>query len=214
MRAVIADDSAIVRDGLNHLLSAHGIDVVATATDRDHLLAAVQRTLPDVAIIDIRMPPTHTNEGLLAAAIIRKTTPQVAVLLLSQHIEAEYAMTLLRETPSRSGYLLKDRVTHTTTLLDAINRVTAGQTVIDPSLIELLLEKATARKLLNGLTERERTVLALVAEGLTDQAISERLWLARKTIETHVRHILAKLELPPDTHSNRRVLATITYLRS
>jgi DNA-binding NarL/FixJ family response regulator len=214
MRAVIADDSAIVRDGLNHLLNAHGIDVVATAADPDNLIAAVHEKLPDLAIIDIRMPPTHTNEGLLAAATIRKTTPQVAVLVLSQHIEAEYAMTLLRDTPSRSGYLLKDRVTDTPTLLDAINRVTDGQTVIDPSLIELLLERATARKLLDDLTEREQTVLALVAEGLTDQAIGERLWLSRKTVETHVRHILAKLELPPDEHSNRRVLATITYLRS
>ena len=214
MRVVVADDSAVVRDGLLHALQAHGHDVVGTAADGAELLACVERERPQVALIDIRMPPTHTSEGLDAASTIRKRAPDVAVLVLSQYVDADYALTLLRESPERSGYVLKDRVAELTTLLDAIERVARGETVVDPELVELLLHRPATETRLAGLSERERTVLALLAEGLSDRAIAARLWLTQKTVETHVRHILAKLALPPDADHNRRVLAVLTFLRS
>jgi len=213
VRLVVADDSAIVRDGLRHVLEAHGYEIAATASDGDELIAAVEITRPDVALIDIRMPPTHTTEGLAAAAAIRERAPAVGVLVLSQYIDADYALTILREHPSRTGYLLKDRSTQLDMLLDAIDRVARGESVVDRELVELLLRRPAARDRLAELSERERTVLALVAEGLTDRAIAERLWLSVKTVETHVRHILAKLSLPADTEHNRRVLAVLAYLR-
>lgn len=214
MRVLIADDSAVVRDGLRHALQANGHEVVGTAADRDELLASVERRRPDVALIDIRMPPTHTSEGLDAAAAIRLRAPEVALLVLSQYVEADYALTLLRENPARSGYLLKDRITELTTLLEAIERVARGETVVDAELVDLLLHRPATESRLAQLSERERTVLALVAEGLSDRAIAARLWLTQKTVETHVRHILAKLALPPDADHNRRVLAVLTFLRS
>ena len=214
MRIAIADDSALIRDGLQHLLEAHGHEIAATATNKDELLDAVDRTRPDIAVIDIRMPPTHTTEGIAAATAIRELRPEVGLLILSQHVEADYALQLLRKPPTRSGYILQERITHTQTLLDAIDRIGRGETVIDPELVHLLLHRPATNNQLAHLSERERTVLALVAEGLTDRAIAERLWLTPKTIETHVRHILAKLNLPPDTNHNRRVLAVLTYLRN
>lgn len=214
MRVLIADDSAVVRDGLRHALQANGHEVVGTAADRDELLASVERQRPDVALIDIRMPPTHTSEGLDAAAAIRLRAPEVALLVLSQYVEADYALTLLRENPARSGYLLKDRITELTTLLEAIERVARGETVVDAELVDLLLHRPATESRLAQLSERERTVLALLAEGLSDRAIAARLWLTQKTVETHVRHILAKLALPPDADHNRRVLAVLTFLRS
>jgi len=213
VRVVIADDSAIVRDGLRHLLDAHGHAVVATATDAASLLEAVEREQTDIALIDIRMPPDHATEGLAAAATIRARRPEVGILVLSQYVDADYALTLLREHPAACGYLLKDRITETNTLLDAIDRVAARETVVDRELVQLLLRRPSIRSHLDELSEREQTVLALIAEGLSDRAIAERLWLAQKTVETHVRHILAKLRLPPDNHNNRRVLAVLTYLR-
>jgi DNA-binding NarL/FixJ family response regulator len=213
VRLVIADDSAVVREGLRHALQAHGHEVV-TAADGDALLACVEQERPHVAVIDIRMPPTHTSEGLEAASAIRERSPDVGVLVLSQYVDADYALTLLRESPTRSGYLLKDRITDLATLLDAIERVEQGETVVDPELVELLLQRPEAESRLTELTERERTVLALLAEGLSDRAIAARLWLTQKTVETHVRHILAKLGLPPDADTNRRVLAVLTFLRS
>jgi DNA-binding NarL/FixJ family response regulator len=213
VRVVIADDSALVRDGLRHALEAHGHHVAATAANADELLELVEHSNPEIALIDIRMPPTHTSEGLRAASAIRTQHPEVAVLILSQYIEADYALTLLRENPARSGYLLKDRITQLKTLLDAIERLNRGETVIDPELIELLLHRPNNATRLSDLTEREHEVLTLVAQGLSDRAISERLWLTQKTVETHVRHILAKLALPPDADHNRRVLAVLTYLR-
>ncbi len=213
MRLVIADDSALVRDGLLHALSAHGHDVTGTAGNADELLEAVARTRPDAALIDIRMPPTHTSEGLRAAAAIREKSPETAVLVLSQYVDADYALTLLREHPARSGYLLKDRITQLTTLLDAIERVARGDTLVDPEIVDLLLHRPGASSRLADLTDREQTVLALVAEGLSDRAIAGRLWLTERTVETHIRHILAKLALPPDSDHNRRVLAVLTFLR-
>jgi DNA-binding NarL/FixJ family response regulator len=161
------------------------------------------------------MPPTHTTEGLVAASTIRDRMPEVGVLVLSQHVDADYAFTLLREHPGRSGYLLKERITQVDTLLDAINRVACGETVVDRELVDLLLRRPAARDhLALLLTHREREVLGLVAEGLSDRAIAERLWLSIKTVETHVRHIMAKLDLPTDTQQhNRRVLAVLAYLR-
>jgi DNA-binding NarL/FixJ family response regulator len=214
VRLVIADDSAVVRDGLHHALRAYGHDVTATAADAEELLAVVERAPPDVALIDIRMPPTHTTEGLRAAAEIRGRNADVAVLVLSQYVETDFALTLLRDSPARSGYLLKDRITQLAVLLDAIERLARGETVIDPELVELLLHRPATSRRLTELTDREHEVLALVAEGLSDRAIAERLWLTRKTVETHVRHILAKLALPPDADHNRRVLAVLTYLRA
>jgi len=214
MRLVIADDSALVRDGLRHALQAHGHNVTATAADAEELLSVIQQAPPDVALVDIRMPPTHTTEGLRAAAQIRGENPDVAVLVLSQYVDADFALTLLRDSPAGSGYLLKDRITQLTVLTDAIERLARGETVIDPELVDLLLHRPATSCRLTDLTDREHEVLALVAEGLSDRAIAERLWLTQKTVETHVRHILAKLALPPDADHNRRVLAVLTYLRA
>ncbi len=211
---MIADDSAVVREGLRHALEAHGHEVVGTATDGDELLDCVRREQPHVALVDIRMPPTHTSEGLDAASAIRERSPDVALLVLSQYVDADYALTLLRENPARSGYLLKDRITDLTALLEAIERVGRGETVVDTELVELLLHRPASEIRLAQLSDRERTVLALLAEGLSDRAIAGRLWLTQKTVETHVRHILAKLSLPPDADHNRRVLAVLTFLRS
>jgi DNA-binding NarL/FixJ family response regulator len=186
--------------------------VAATAADGEELVRAVDETRPDIALIDIRMPPTHTSEGLAAATAIRARTPEVGVLVLSQYVDPDYALSLLREHPAGTGYLLKDRVTQLDILLDAIERVGRGETVVDRELVELLLERPASSNRLEELSTREREVLALVAEGLTDRAIAERLWLTRKTVETHVRHILAKLALPEDSQHNRRVLAVLAYL--
>jgi DNA-binding NarL/FixJ family response regulator len=212
MRLVIADDSALIRDGLRQLLVARGFEIAATASDSEGLLRAVEERRPDLALVDIRMPPTHTSEGLAAAAAIRERMPEVRVLVLSQYVDADYALTLLREHPAGTGYLLKDRITELDILLDAIERVGRGETVVDRELVELLVNRPATSNRLEHLSDREREVLALVAEGLTDRAIAERLWLTRKTVETHIRHILAKLSLPTDDQHNRRVLAVLTYL--
>jgi DNA-binding NarL/FixJ family response regulator len=212
MRLVVADDSALIRDGLQRVLPAHGFEVTAAA-DAEALIEIVAEARPEVALIDIRMPPTYTNEGIAAAIRIRREFPDVGVLVLSQHVDADYALTLISTQPARCGYLLKDRVTTIDVLADAIHRVGQGETVIDHELVELLLQRPATRSRLAELTEREREVLALLAEGLTDRGIGERLWLTPKTVETHIRHILAKLNLAPDGSYNRRVLAVLTYLR-
>ncbi len=213
MRIVVADDSALIREGLRHLLPNHGIEIARTAADADELLEAVERTRPDVALVDIRMPPTYTIEGLAAAAAIQQRTPEVGVLVLSQHVEADYALELLRDAPAGCGYLLKERITEVSTLVEAIHRIGRGESVLDRELVALLLNRPARASRLSELSDREREVLELVAEGLTDRAIAERLWVTPKTIETHVRHILAKLSLPADSQHNRRVLAVLTYLR-
>jgi DNA-binding NarL/FixJ family response regulator len=213
VRVVLADDAALIRHGLGRLLPTHGFQVTATVADAPALLRAVQETRPDVALIDIRMPPTHTTEGLVAAATIRERFPSVGVLVLSQHVDADYALTLIHDHPTHTGYLLKDRITEVEHLTDALHRVQRGECVIDPELVSLLLHRSATQTQLAELSTREREVLALLAEGLTDRGIAERLWLTPKTVETHVRHILAKLDLPADTTHNRRVLAVLTYLR-
>jgi DNA-binding NarL/FixJ family response regulator len=214
MRVVIADDSLLVREGLKRLLAEAAIEVCGEAADADALATAVDQTQPDVVVVDMRMPPTHTDEGLRAAAAIRVRHPEIALLVLSQYIDADYALTLLGQGAEASGYLLKDRITHGTDLVDGLRRLAAGETVVDPLLVKQLLERPRHESPIEELTERERHVLSLMAEGLTDRGIAERLWLSPKTVESHVRHILRKLGLPEDRSRNRRVEAVLAYLRS
>jgi DNA-binding NarL/FixJ family response regulator len=214
VRVVVADDAALIREGLRQLLPAHGFEVAAAVPDVPQLLAAIARTRPRVALVDIRMPPTQTTEGLAAAADIRRRFPAVGVLVLSQHVDADYALDLVRTNPSHCGYLLKDRVTEVAVLADAIQRVGAGETVIDRDLARVLLHRPAAGSRLEALTAREREVLELMALGLTDRSIGERLWLTPRTVETHVRHILEKLDLSAQVGRNRRVLAVLEYLRA
>jgi DNA-binding NarL/FixJ family response regulator len=214
VRVVLADDAALLREGLAGVLRGAGIDVVAQAGDADELLAAVDALRPDVAVVDIRMPPTRTDEGLVAAERIAAAHPGVGVLLLSQYVEASYALRLLEAGRGRTGYLLKDRVLDVGDFVAALERVAAGETVVDPALVAQLVGRAREDDPLGELTEREREVLSLMAEGLTDRGISERLYVAPKTTETHVRHIFAKLGIPATPAHNRRVHAVLAYLRA
>ena len=213
-RAVLAEDSALFREGLTRLLTDAGYDVVAAAADAGELLLQVRGHRPDVVITDIRMPPTHTNEGLVAALQIRSEFPHVAVMVLSQYVETTYAVKLLGDNPRGVGYLLKDRVANSQELCEAIQRVVQGGSVIDPEVVAELLGRRRERDPVQELTDRERQILALMAEGRSNQAICERLYLSTRTIETHVAHIFTKLGLPPSTDDHRRVLAVLAYLRS
>ena len=214
MRVVIADDSMLMRQGLARLLSDAGCDVVATAEDSRGLLREVQLTTPDAAIIDIKMPPTHTDEGLIAAHRIRIEYPAMGVLVLSQYLEAEYAMRLITDAPQHLGYLLKDRVSDVAVLVDALKRVVEGECVIDPTIVSRLIHRPRDPGPLDALTAREREVLGLIAEGRSNAAIAKQLVLSQKTLETHVHQILQKLGLPESANDHRRVLAVLTYLRS
>jgi DNA-binding NarL/FixJ family response regulator len=214
MRVVLADDGALLREGLARVLADAGVDVVAQAGTADDLLAAVGEHRPDVAVVDIRMPPTHSDEGLVAAERIAERHPEVGVLLLSQYVEASYALRLLEGGRGRAGYLLKDRVLDVAEFVDALERVAAGGTVVDTTLVDRLVDRARADDPLAELTDREREVLSLMAAGLTDRGISERLYVTPKTIETHIRHIFGKLGIPATPADNRRVHAVIAYLRS
>ena len=210
----IADDSVLLREGLTRILAERGFEVVAAAADGEELLRAVELDPPDVALLDIRMPPTHTDEGIEAAREIRRRFPAVAVIVLSQYVDADYALRLLDGGESRSGYLLKDRIMDADELVTAVRRVADGETVVDRELVAGLLGRPRSEAPLEGLTDREREVLGLMAEGLTDRGIAARLWVTPKTVETHVRHILRKLDLPEGTAHNRRVHAVLAYLRS
>ena len=214
MRVVIADDEMLLREGLARLLADAGVDVVGKATDAAELLRIVRLTAPDVAIVDIKMPPTHTDEGLVAAGEIRRSHPAVGVLVLSQYLESIYAMRLLEEHPERVGYLLKARVSDIAVLADALRRIAEGECVLDPTIVARLVNRPRERGPLAELTDREREDLALIAEGLSNQAIGDRLFLSPKTIETHIRQIFAKLGLGEAPDSNRRVLAVLAFLRS
>jgi DNA-binding NarL/FixJ family response regulator len=214
LRVVIAEDTALVRQGLARLLADAGMEVCGQAGDAAALLALVDAERPDVAVIDIRMPPTHTDEGLVAAASIRERHPSVAILVLSQYLDAAYALRLVEDTDGSCGYLLKDRVTDAAELVGALERIAAGETVVDRELVEQLLARRREPGPLDELTDREREVLRLMAEGLTDRGIAERLWVTPKTVETHVRHILRKLDLPTGAANNRRVQAVLTQLRA
>jgi DNA-binding NarL/FixJ family response regulator len=214
LRVVIADDAALVRDGVAALLRDNGVEVAATAADAAELHEAVARHLPDVALVDIRMPPTYTDEGLVAAERIRAAFPQIGVLVLSQHLDARYALRVAEANPARTGYLLKDRVTDSRALFDALERIAAGGCVIDPAVAEGLVSRASALARIDELTEREREVLALVAEGLTNKAIAERLVVTQKTVETHIGQIFLKLGLRDVEGEDRRVAAVLAYLRA
>ncbi|MDQ1602711.1 MAG: hypothetical protein QOE01_556 [Actinomycetota bacterium] len=214
MRVVIAEDAAMMREGLVRLLTDRGFEVCAAVADADALRSAVAAAVPDVAIIDIRMPPTHTDEGLVAAQEIRERQPDTGVLVLSHFVESRYAMRLLEGHPGGTGYLLKDRVSDVAVLVDALQRVDAGECVLDPTIVARLLARRTTSEPLAGLTKREREVLGLMAEGRSNGAISERLFLSPKTVEAHVKHIFTKLGLTESTDDHRRVLAVLAHLRS
>jgi DNA-binding NarL/FixJ family response regulator len=211
---VIADDAALVRDGVAALLRDRGVEVVGTASDSTGLDEEVARHRPDVALVDIRMPPTFTDEGLVAAERIRARFPEVGVLVLSQHLDARYALRVAQASPARTGYLLKDRVTDSRVLFDALERIADGGCVIDAAVAEGLVARASALARIEELTEREREVLGLVAEGRSNRAIAERLVVTQKTVETHIGQIFLKLGLRDVQGEDRRVAAVLTYLRA
>jgi DNA-binding NarL/FixJ family response regulator len=211
LRVVLADDDVLLREGLASLLEGSGIDVVGRAADATELLAAVRDTVPDLAVVDIRMPPTRTTEGLEAARVIRQKHPEVAILVLSAHAEVDHAMELLA-TGRSVGYLLKSRVMDVEEFIDALDRVAKGGSVVDPALVQELIQARRRNDPLAGLSPREREVLALMAEGRSNAGIGRRLWVSEGTVEKHVRSILAKLNLPETGDDHRRVLAVVTYL--
>jgi DNA-binding NarL/FixJ family response regulator len=210
---VIADDETLLREGLARLLGDAGVDVVGKAGTGDELLRRVALTRPDVAIVDIRMPPTQTDEGLVAAREIRSSQPRVGVLVLSHYLESRYAMRLLEENEERSGYLLKERVSDIAVLLDALQRIDEGECVVDPTIVSRLVRKPREEGPLDELTGRELEVLGLMAEGHSNDGICKKLVLSPKTVETHVRHILLKLGIGETGEYHRRVLAVLAYLR-
>ena len=213
MRVVIADDETLLREGLERLLVEADVEVVGKAGTADELLRRVELTRPDVAIVDIRMPPTHSDEGLVAAQEIRTSHPATGVLVLSHHVESHYAMRLLAEHPERTGYLLKERISDLAVLVDALNRIADGECVVDPTIVSRLLKRPRDESPLDELTGRELEVLALMAEGHSNDGICRRLFLSPKTVETHVRHILLKLGIGETPDYHRRVLAVLAYLR-
>ena len=204
----------LTREGITRVLRDAGVDVVGEASDSASLLRAVRLTRPDAAIVDIRMPPTHTDEGLVAAQQIRAEHPDVGVLILSQYVEPHYAMQLLEEHPERVGYLLKERVFDVAILIDALRRLADGETIIDPTIVSRLLGRRRRSDPLKELTAREREVLALVAEGLSNRAIAARLFITERTVEAHVKQIFLKLGLQADADSHRRVLAVLAHMRN
>jgi DNA-binding NarL/FixJ family response regulator len=214
IRLVIAEDSVILRDGLAQLLIERGHDVVAKVGTADNLVDAVQEHKPDVAVIDIRMPPTHTDEGLVAAVSLRRSHPDVGLLVFSQWVETRYATELLAGRPEGVGYLLKDRVTDVGEFDAAVRRVAAGGTALDAEVVRQLIGSRRAGAALDRLTPREREVLALMAEGHSNSALAQHLSITERAVEKHVSAIFTKLDLPPSQAHHRRVLAVVTYLNS
>jgi len=212
MRVVIADDAALVREGVARLLTENGVKVVDLVGDADALRRSVRDLQPDVALVDIRMPPTHTDEGLRAAREIRSSHPDTAVLVLSQHLEPVYALKLLEAKPEGVGYLMKERVGRVEQVLDALQRVAAGECVLDRSVVDDLLARRRRVDPVEQLTAREREILALMAEGRSNQGICRALWLSPKTVETHIRGAFTKLGIAAAPEDNRRVLAVLAYL--
>jgi DNA-binding NarL/FixJ family response regulator len=215
VRVVIADDSVLLREGVSRLLVEAGFDVVGQASDADELLREVAEKEPDVAIVDIRMPPTHTDEGLRAARQLRSHYPELGILVLSQYVRPSYAFELLADDARGLGYLLKDRVSDLHDLSDAVERVGRGGSALDPSVVaQLVGRRRQGHDPIDDLSEREREVLALMAEGRSNRAIAERLFITERTVEKHVRSILAKLRIPESQDDHRRVLAVLAYLGS
>jgi DNA-binding NarL/FixJ family response regulator len=213
VRIVIAEDSVLLRDGLTRMLTDGGFEVVAAVPDADKLLRAVAEHKPDLAVVDVRMPPTHTDEGIKAALVIRRQHPDVALLVLSQYVEESYATDLLSAATSSIGYLLKDRVAHVHDFLDAVRRVAAGGTALDPEVIAQLLVRRRDDPM-GRLTPRELQVLRLMAEGRSNGGIVEMLKVSPSAVEKYVTNIFAKLDLPPTGTDHRRVLAVLRYLGS
>jgi DNA-binding NarL/FixJ family response regulator len=214
VRVILADDAVLFREGAARVLQDAGFDVIGQAGDATELLSLVRREQPDVAVVDIRMPPTRTSEGLDAAASLRHKFPSVGLLLLSQHVETHYAMRLMTEFEGGVGYLLKDRVSDLVGFAADVRRVASGACVIDAELVSRLVAKKRERDPLGQLTDRERTVLALMAQGRSNRALARELHLSAKTVEAHVRSIFTKLDLAPDEDDHRRVLAVLAFLRS
>jgi DNA-binding NarL/FixJ family response regulator len=212
-RTVVADDDVLLREGLASLLERSDFEVVGQAGDADELLDLVHEHEPELVIVDIRMPPTHTTEGLDAARTIREQFPDTGILVLSAHVEIEHAMELL-STGQRIGYLLKSRVINVDEFIETLGRIRGGGSVVDPGLVQTLVTVRRAEDPLTVLTAREQEVLALMAEGRSNAGIAGELWLAEGTVEKHVRHILAKLQLPETKDDHRRVLAVVTFLKS
>jgi DNA-binding NarL/FixJ family response regulator len=209
---VVADDDVLLREGVASVLERSGFEVVGQAGDADELLALVREHKPELVIVDIRMPPTHSTEGLVAARTIREELPETGILVLSAHVEIEEAAELLA-TGDRIGYLLKGRVLDVDEFVDSLKRIAGGGSVVDPGLVQTLVNARRADDPLEDLTAREREVLALMAEGRSNAGIAGQLWLAEGTVEKHVRHILAKLRLPETRDDHRRVLAVVTFLK-
>jgi len=214
LRVVIAEDAAIMRDGLTQTLTRRGLDVVSAVADAEALREAVEKHRPDVAIVDVRMPPTHTDEGLRAARAIHEQWPAVGVLVFSQYIETQAAAELFARAPGGVGYLLKDRVADVSEFIDAITRVAQGGTVLDPEVVRHLLSAGRRGDTLAALTPREREVLSLIAQGRSNAAIAGTLFISPKVVEKHVASIFDKLGLPPSDTDNRRVIAAIRHLES
>ncbi|GIJ43142.1 DNA-binding response regulator [Virgisporangium aliadipatigenens] len=214
MRVVIAEDLALLRDGLTRLLEAFSFEVVAAVDNGPALLPALLSHRPDVAIVDVRLPPSFTDEGLRAAIAARERIPGLPVVVLSQHVEQLYARELLSDRGGSVGYLLKDRVSHVGQFVDAVRQVAGGGTVMDPDVIAQLLESRSAAEPLGALTAREREVLAQIAEGRSNAAIAAKLFITEKAVSKHINNIFAKLGMPPSNDDNRRVLAVLTYLRA
>ena len=213
IRTVVADDSVLLRDGVVRLLSDSGFDVVAAVGDAQALLDAATEHDPDLCIVDVRMPPTHTDEGLRAAIEIKRRTPNVAVLVLSQYVEERYASELLTGDVSGVGYLLKDRVIDVDDFLASLRRVAAGGSAVDTEVISQILGRSRNRAEIDRLTPREREVLTLMAEGLSNAGIAERLVVSAGAVEKHISNVFMKLGLEPEEGAHRRVLAVLTYLR-
>jgi DNA-binding NarL/FixJ family response regulator len=213
VRVVIADDEMLLREGLARLLAEAGFDVVGKASNGPELLRSVRLTGPAVAIVDIKMPPTHTDEGLVAAQQIRERHPDTGVLVLSHYLEPTYAMRLMEHHPQRVGYLLKERVSDIAVLADGVRRIAEGECVLDPTIVRRLVDRPRGPDGLGDLTDRERDVLRLIAEGRSNKAIGESLFLSPKTIETHIRQIFFKLDIAESPESHRRVLAVLAFLQ-